>query len=273
MIPMTKLADIKKSTYSVIAILAFVIATFSACNNAKQVAYFQDVPDSANVEKRVPQTVFREPVIHNGDILYIEVSTIDTRIMGITTTEQQGEEGSQKKTITGYSVDKDGDVELPIIGKLHVVGLTTSQIKEIVRKGALKYYKDPIVNVRIANFSITILGEVKRPGRYIVENDKVSIIDALGLAGDLSLGGKRHNVMIIREENGQSVFTRVDLNSTDLLQSKYYYLQSGDKLYIEPLKSFARAGTANQRIDRFIGLSLGVVSVAVAIASLVLRNQ
>jgi polysaccharide export outer membrane protein len=145
------------------------------------------------------------------------------------------------------------------------------EVKEIVRNHALKYYKDPLVNVRIANFYITVLGEVKRPGLYIVGNEKINIIDAIGLAGDLSLGGKRGNVIIIREENGESVFKRVSLNATDIVQSEYYYLQSGDKIYIEPLKAFARAGTSDERATRFVSLTLGVVSVLVAAVTLATR--
>lgn len=252
------------------ALLLFIVIGFTDCNSAKQVAYFQDVPDSTGVIKRVDIAQFEEPVIHKGDILNIEVTTIDTKIGGMTTSQSESGDG-KKDLIVGYNVDKNGVIEIPILGKLEVVGLTTMEIKEKVRQLALKYYKDPIVNVRIVNFNITVLGEVRRPGRYLVENEKVSIMDALGLAGDLSLGGKRNNVIIIREENGQSVLTRVDLNSTDIFQSKYYYLQSGDKLYVEPLKTYARAGTSDQRVDRFIGLSLGIVSVAVAIVGVFAR--
>lgn len=253
-------------------LLLFVVLGFTACNSAKQVAYFQDVADSIDVEKRVRNTPYTDPVINKGDVLNIEVTTIDAKLGGVVN-EEQAENKSSNPILPGYMVDKNGYVEVPIIGKLLVEGKTTIQIKEMVRERALKFYKDPLVNIRLVNFYITVLGEVKNPGRFIVSSEKVNIIDALGLAGDLSLGGKRGNVIIIREENGESVFTRVNLNSTDIFQSKYFYLQSGDKIYVEPLKSFARAGTSDQRADRFVGLALGVVSVAVATISLVIRLQ
>ncbi len=249
------------------------IVAISACNSSKQVAYFQDVADSLDVEKRVRNAAYHEPVIQKGDILNIEVTTIDANIGGITTVQhtKEDESAGMSTQIKGYMVDKNGSVEIPIIGKLEVEGRTTMEVKEMVRGRALKYYKDPLVNVRIANFYITVLGEVKRPGLYIVGNEKINIIDALGLAGDLTLGGKRGNIIIIREEQGQSVFTRVSLNTTDLVQSEYFYLQSGDKIYVEPLKSFAKAGTSDERATRAVSLLLGVVSVVVAAVTLATR--
>ncbi len=254
------------------SLLAVIIA-FSACNSAKQVAYFQDVADSVAVEKRVRNAEYREPVIHKGDILNIEVTTIDANIGGFTAVQQaKGDESTESTTqIKGYMVDKNGMVEIPILGKLAVEGLTTMEVKELVRSKALKYYKDPLINVRIASFYITVLGEVKRPGLFVVANEKINIIDALGLAGDMTLGGKRGNVIVIREENGESVFTRVNLNSTDIVNSKYYYLQSGDKIYVEPLKAFARAGTTDERSTRFVTLMLGVITVSLTAVTLITR--
>lgn len=256
-----------------IAVLSAVIISFSACNSAKQVAYFQDVADSVAIEKRVRNAAYHEPVIHKGDILNIEVSTIDPNISGISAvqTNKEEENGGAATQIKGYMVDKNGMVEIPILGKLAVEGLTTMEIKELVRTKALKYYKDPLVNVRIANFYITVLGEVKRPGLFVVGNEKINIIDAIGLAGDLTLGGKRGNVIVIREENGESVFTRVNLNSSDIVTSKYYYLQSGDKIYVEPLKSFAKAGTSDERTTRLVSLMLAVVTVGLTVATLFIR--
>lgn len=256
-----------------ITLLLAVVIAFTACNSAKQVAYFQDVADSVAVEKRVRNASYNEPIIHKGDILNIEVTTIDANIGGTTTVQQAkaDETGGSATLIKGYMVDKNGMVEIPIIGKLAVEGLTTMEVKELVRSKALKFYKDPLVNVRIASFYITVLGEVKRPGLYLVGNEKINIIDALGLAGDMTLGGKRGNVIVIREENGESVFTRVNLNSSDIVQSKYYYLQSGDKIYVEPLKSFARAGTSDERATRTVSLMLGVITVALTAITLITR--
>lgn len=261
------------NTRILITLMLLVVTVFSACNSAKQVAYFQDVADSVAVEKRVRNAAYQEPVIHKGDILNIEVTTIDATIGGISTIQhaKEDENAGAATQIKGYMVDKNGMVEIPILGKLEVEGHTTMEIKEMVRAKALKYYKDPLVNVRIANFYITVLGEVERPGLFVVGNEKINIIDALGLAGDMTLGGKRGNVIVIREENGESVFTRVNLNSSDIVQSKYYYLQSGDKIYVEPLKTFARSGTSDERSTRYISLMLGIITVAVTTITLITR--
>lgn len=256
------------------ALFTFVLIGFTNCNSSKQVAYFQDVPDTTGVMKRVRNTPFVEPRIKKGDLLHIEVTTIDAEIGGISHQEQTNEGGGSTggaQQVSGYMVDKNGDIEVPIIGKLQVESMTTMELKEAIRERALKYYKDPMVNVRIANFYITILGQVRAPGRYIVNSEKVSILDAIGLAGDLDLGGMRENVMVIREENGESVFTRVDLNSTDIYQSKYFYLQSGDMIYVEPLKAVATAGTSDKRADRWVTLSLAMISLLLAVATFVIR--
>ncbi len=260
-----------KRSVLVILLLSIVIG-FTDCNSAKQVAYFQDVPDSTDVVKRVHNTKFVEPVIHSGDILNIEVTTIDAELGGITK-EKQTDMSTADEKMSGYMVDKNGYVEVPIIGKLKVDGMTTIEIKELVRKNALKFYKDPLVNIRIANFYITVLGEVKTPGRYVVNSEKVNIVDAIGLAGDLTLGAKRSNVMLMREENGETVFTRIDLNSTDIFQSKYFYLQSGDKIYVEPLKAMAKSGTRDTSGDRVFSIAIGLASLAIAIVTLGIRLQ
>lgn len=255
------------------ALLLFIVIGFTDCNSAKQVAYFQDVADSVAVVKRVRTATYTEPTVNIGDVLSIEVTTIDAKIGGnVANADQMNNVNSDKvQEMSGYVVDKNGYIEMPMMGRMHVVGMTTMQIKELVREQALKIYKEPLVSVRIGNFSITVLGEVKSPGRYVVTGEKINIIDALGLAGDMTLGGKRDNVIVIREENGESVFTRVNMNSTDIFQSKYFYLQSGDKLYVEPLKAYAKAGTSNRSIDRILSLSIGAVSVLVAATTLAIR--
>src|SRR5690606_25491686 len=152
---MKNLLHTVKNQGSLYLVLLLLIAGFSNCNSSKQVAYFQDLADSADVIKHVRNTPFEEPVIHEGGILNIEVTTIDAKLGGISS-EQQTEGGSKGSNgmLSGYMVDKNGYVEIPIIGRVQVKGLTTMEIKEVVREKALKFYKDPLVNIRIANFYI-----------------------------------------------------------------------------------------------------------------------
>lgn len=261
--------------YGVICIAIILGAlTLSSCHNAKQVAYFQNIPDSSGAEVRIKHTPYVEPVIHVGDMLSVQITTIDAKIQGmgdISSSTTKDENTGEAYNPSGYIVDKNGYIEMPVVGRLKVAGLTTSEAKEVVRSAALKFYKDPLVNVRVANFIITVLGEVGSPGRYTIATEKINILDAIGLAGDLSIGGKRGNVLLIREQNGESIFTRIDLNKTDLFTSEYFYIQSGDKLYVEPLKSVARAGTSDKSSERILTVVLSMVSLSIAVLGIIIR--
>lgn len=266
----------KATRHISVSLLLLLIIALSACNSSKQVAYFQDVPDTVGIKKVVPTTQYEELIIKKGDVLNVDITTIDAKIGGDISTEMEDNKqtGSGQSPISGYTVDKDGFIEIPIVGRVKVGGLTTQQARELILQKASVFYKQPLVNVRIANFVVTIHGQVRQPGRYVVATEKLSIMDAIGLAGDLDIGGKRDNVMVIREEDGKTLFTRVNLNSTKLFQSEYYYLQSGDRIYVEPLETVSRAGTRDQRGDRILSISLGLVSIAIAVTSIILRiNQ
>jgi polysaccharide biosynthesis/export protein len=138
-------------------------------------------------------------------------------------------------------VNKQGMIELPVAGKINVGGLTTAEAKEAIRTKAMVYYKEPVVNVRIVNFKITVLGEVARPGAYIINGEKATILDALGQAGDMTIFGIRKNVVLSRHENGHQKMVRFDLNSTDIFDSPYFYLRQGDIVYVQPSKGKAAA--------------------------------
>jgi len=169
--------------------------------------------------------------------------------------------GSKTQTAKGYMVATDGTIELPLIGKIEIEGKTTAQAKELIRIRATKFYKDPIVNIRFANFTVMMLGEVGQPGPLTVTNEKMSIVDAISLSSDLTIQGKRDNIMLIREENGKKVFVRFDMNSTDIFKSPYYYLKSGDVVYVEPNKVKKRNATADRSQERFIGYTATVLSL------------
>ena len=143
---------------------------------------------------------------------------------------------SMGQSVPGFMVDKEGMIELPVAGKVKVAGLTTSAIRDTIQRRVSNYYKDPVVNVRFANMGITIIGEVKQPATYVVTNEKISIIDIIGLAGDLTVYGKRDNVLLIRDSAGTKQYVRFDLNSSKTLSSPYFYLRQGDVVYVEPNK-------------------------------------
>lgn len=251
--------------YRFFLILSVGVGLFlTSCNTAKKVPYFHNISDSVNTVSRVPHGSFAEPRIAPKDILQVHIQTIDPQTHNVFNQNSTTETVGFQQT-TGYLVDKEGYIELPVVGRLKVEGLTTTEAKKVIREKAGRYYKEPVVNVRFSNFYVTLLGEVANPGRYIVTNEKVSVIDALGMAGDMTVYGRRDNIMLIREENGEKIFVRYNMNDTEFLNSPYFYLNSGDVLYIEPNKAKSRTATTDVSKDRYFTLGASVLSLAVSI--------
>lgn len=222
----------------------------TSCAGYKNIPYFKNLPDSTYVYKngvKINTVSYEELKVQPDDILQVNIQTIDpelNNVMGSGMTTASNAPMNKPETmpdITGYLVDKQGMIELPVAGKIKVGGLTTVEAKEAIRTKALTYYKEPVVNVRIVNFKVTVLGEVLRPGAYLINGEKATILDALGQAGDMTIFGIRKNVVLARRENGQQKMIRFDLNSTDIFESPYFYLRQGDILYVQPSKGKAAA--------------------------------
>ena len=174
-----------------------------------------------------------EAVIQPGDIVSIHVTSLSeeaSRFFNVT-----GERTDQQVANT-YLVDASGMIEMPLIGSVELTGATTQVARERIKTKLEKYLVNPTVNLRIRNFKVTVLGEVKQPGVYNIPNEKITLIEALGLAGDLTIFAKRVNVLIIRESNGKREFFKADLRSKEFFESDYYYLHSNDIVYVEPGK-------------------------------------
>ncbi len=250
--------------------LALIALFFMAsCASVKNTVYFQDLPiDSVRVVKEA--AAFTEPVIQADDLLSVTIQTIDpttaavaNQAVAIQAVGASSATMTGNQVISGFLVDKDGFIHMALIGKVDVKGLTTYQARERITSLATQYYKDPTVQVRFANYKITVLGEVARPATYTVPNEKVSVLDALGLAGDMTIYGKRENVLLVREQNGAKELVRLNLNDTQLFQSPYFYLRQNDVLYVEPGKAKAAANNA-YRTQMFaaIGAALSLLIVA-----------
>lgn len=220
-------------------IVLIIAIIFASCAPTKNVPYFRDIPDSVKV-RVLADAQYKDPVIMPDDILSITIVTIDpTTAQPVNQAASVPVSSSSLGTqlVPGWLVDKDGNITLQIIGTVKVGGLTTYQAKSLIAQRVSKYYKDADVQLRFANFKITVLGEVAHPSSYVVPNEKISVLDALGLAGDLTIYGRRENVMLIREDNGRKIIARLDLNKSDLFQSPYFYLKQNDVIYVEPNKS------------------------------------
>jgi polysaccharide export outer membrane protein len=268
-------------------VLLFLLA-INSCSSTKRVQYFQDIPDSGKI-KTIPAAIYNVPKIQEDDILSVLIQTVDplatqsinsgnTSVSGSSSSSGIGSGAlgqlasagvssaisqSQLQPTSGYLVDKSGNINIPILGKVHAVGYTTSQLKDTIFKLASKYYNDPNVIVRFANFKVSVTGEVARPGVYIMPNEKVSFMDAITMAGDLTIYGKRDNLLLIRENtDGTKSLYRVDLRKSAILASPYYYLRQNDIIYVQPSSSKAASTDAAQaRNYTIIGSILSLIAI------------
>jgi polysaccharide biosynthesis/export protein len=255
-----------KKFFGALPLLALLIVFLSSCYNPKKISYFNYVPDSLYVD---PMSLdlhpYSDPIIKPNDILQISVQTIDpsaTAMMGT----QSAAPATGQGNVSGYMVDQSGEIELPLAGRIKVGGLTTSQARDAIAKRASQYYKNPVVNVRFSNFTITVLGEVGKPGQITVPSEKISVLDAIGLAGDLRVTGRRNDILLIREENGKKVFFRYDLNKEDMFHGPYFYLRQHDILYVGPTKNAAaQADVTTARTLSFVSLGFSIVTLGVTI--------
>jgi len=260
--------------FSGLAICFFLFSVFS-CKPYQPVSYFNDFADTAKpiIVKTVP---FKSPAIQPDDILNITMQTIDNNINDMlnnnttinnssTSIPVVGSVTGTAQTVSGYLVDKDGNVNLAFIGKIHLAGLTTAQAKDLLTEEVNKYFNNAIVNVRYANFKITILGEVLRPATYVVANEKINIFDALGLAGDMTIYGQRENVLLVRDTLSNKKLVRLNLNNKDIVSSPYFYMQSNDIIYIEP-NEFKVASTDAYR-NRLFALVAALATVVIVVVN------
>lgn len=262
--PMNKKKNVNKGFKLTALFLAITLSC--SCISNKKIAYFQDIK-SVKQATLDSAAAFTEPVIQPDDILSINIFTLNPQSGAIinqaaeTPTLGGNTNTSLATQSTGFLVDKNGEIELSLIGKLKVAGLTTYQARELIRGKASDVYKQPNVQLRFANFKVSVLGEVKNPSAYTLPNEKVTILDALSLAGDLTIYGKRDNILIVRDNNGKKEFARLDINSSNIFNSPFYYLKQNDVVYVEPNERKVTASNSGQL--QTIGVIASVISVIV----------
>lgn len=264
----------KSSSINLSLFLLILVASLSlfSCNASKKIKYFQDIPDSGQI-KRIESAVYSAPQIKVDDILTIVIQTIDpnaTASLNLGNVSSSiagvplGTTVNPVQAVTaGYLVDKEGNVDIATLGKVKVAGLTTFEAKNAILQIATKYFKNVSVSVRFANFKINVTGEVNRPSTYVIPNEKVSVLDALALAGDMTIFGKRENVLLIREnEDGSRTAVKMNLKKSDIMSSPYFYLKQNDIVYVEPRSAKAAATDASQaRYYTLVGSLLSVLIV------------
>ena len=183
-----------------------------------------------------------EQVIKVGDNLSIQINTLSTQASALFNSYAPAPQSDQStltnssSTGRGYRVDHDGCITIPVIGKVKVNELTNSQAETLIHDKLKSQFNELSVGVRNQNFRISVLGEVARPGFFPINSEQITLPEALGLAGDITIYGRRTNVMVIREENGNKTFTKIDMTKRGFFRSSYYYLHSNDVVYVEPSK-------------------------------------
>lgn len=254
-------------------VFAFLCMTLGSCGSSKQIAYFQNA-DSLNYA--ASKGLFDAKIMPK-DLLTITVSTTDPKAatpfnLSVTNTlNATGYLSTGAGSLQTYLVDNDGFINFPVVGQLKVGGMTKRQCENYIRDKILPYMsktENPIVTVKMASFKVTVAGEVKAPGVFNVDQEKISVIEALARAGDLTIYGKRGNVLLIREDaTGEKSVHRLNLNDANLINSPYYYLQQNDYLYVEPNSVQAK----NSAIGSSTTIWISVVSILTSVASLVVN--
>lgn len=225
-----------------IILLLLVSTSLFSCATKKEILYFQD---SENLNLKEIDRAF-EPIIEPNDILYITVSSIDadvTKPFKRNSGSEGASAGSNSLELQGYLVDSKGEIRFPVLGSIPVMGKTRGTLEQELKASLSEYITDVVVDVRIINFKVTVIGEVENPGVFRIEDERVTLPEALALAGDFSIDGKRTDVTIIREEDGVRKVARIDYTATELFNGPYYYLKQNDLVYVEPsLKGVKKSG-------------------------------
>ncbi|MEA1787625.1 polysaccharide biosynthesis/export family protein [Arenibacter sp. GZD96] len=236
-----------------LGLLSLLLVT--SCATRQDVVYFQN---SGNFETLVDQNSFT-PKFKVDDLVSIHISTLDNVASAPFNLIRGASEGGIRPEQVDYLIDQAGAIDFPVIGKIKIAGLSPEEVRVLLRERLSDYLKDPIINIRLRNYSVTVLGEVNRPGTFPVAGERITILEALGFAGDLTIKGKRENVMVIRDFDGTKVYTRIDLTKKEALSSPVYYLTQNDVVYVEPNNSAIKTSALDQRA----GILVSIASVLI----------
>ena len=239
-----------------------------SCGDKKQIAYYQ------NIDKVATQETANnfESKIQPDDLLLIVVSTPDPEAaapfnletISVPTAIGQTNQGQRQQQL--YLVDSDGLIQFPVLGEIKTGGQTKSEVVAVIKSKLKKYINDAIVNIRIINFKVTVQGEVAKPGSFTIASERITLPEALSLAGDLTIYGKRDNIILVREVNNKKTFNRIDITKADFINSPYYYLSQNDLIYVEPNKAKSRTSTGfTQNGPIWIAIASLVSSVILSI--------
>jgi polysaccharide export outer membrane protein len=249
-------------------LLACVLLLSSCGVRYKSVPYFQNLTDSGLVQEDIKNyTVLK---IQKEDILAITVASLNIEAsaifnMGTTSSIQGSASASANPTTTanGFVVDQNGAIQLPLVGSVQVEGLSTAAARDLIQSKLTKFLKEPVVSLRLINFRVSVLGDVGRPGVYPIQNEKVTVSEALSMAGDLTITALRNNVLLVREIQGKRQYVRLDLQKKELFNSPFYYLQNNDVLYVQPSNAKYASVDSSYRNVSILLSALSVIALLI----------
>jgi polysaccharide export outer membrane protein len=228
-----------------------VILFLTSCSSYKNIPYFQNLKYNAENPEQIDN--FKPVTIQTSDILGVTVSSLNPLAFNDSTGRT-----------AGYLVNQQGFVKIPLMGLAKVQGLTTAEAENVIQQGLLPFLKNPDVVVRIKNFKVSVMGDVAKPSVYPVTGEKMSVAEALSLAGDLNITAKRKNILLVREIDGKRQYLPLDISSPNFFKSPYYYLKNNDILYVEPDKTKYATVDGSYRTYSLVLSGLSIVAIVIS---------
>ncbi|NVO86104.1 polysaccharide biosynthesis/export family protein [Hymenobacter sp. P5252] len=261
------------TSYISTTLLFTFLMIFTSCSSYRKIPYFQDLNMSKVLEE--PLDNYTPPLVQPQDILGISVSSLNPEASAVFNYNLNRVNGnnydlSPGNPVVGYLVDDQGEINVPIVGAIKVSGLTTSEISHQLQTKLLPYLKEPIVNLRIINFKVAVFGDVLKPDMYMVQNERITIPEALSLAGDLNITAIRTNVLLVREQNGKRQYIPIDLTSKGIFKSPYFYLKNNDVIYVQADKTKFATVDRGYRTASLVLSGLSVL--AITLSTILLRR-
>lgn len=253
------------TTFIKIFSLISIVALISSCAPSSKLVYLQNETESTN-------TNTYEPILQPDDALLIIISSENPEVAAPynlkSVSLQSNKEGAvANEKQLAHIIDKEGNIEFPFVGQIKLAGATKSEAISIIKNALKEYIADASVYIKILNFKVSVLGEVNKPGTFTINSDRVTLLEALSLAGDLTVYGKRKNILIIREQDGNKKMERIDITNSNFLNSPYYYLAQNDVLYIEPNKTKVNASVVGPNLT----VAISVISLLVTVLAITIR--
>ena len=265
--------SVKPLVMKKISIIILAIILITSCGTKEDVVYFNGIDSKDNIVGIESYS----PTYHIDDELVIVVNALDPEAakpfnkITVTVSQDIIDARGRERMLT-YRINSEGYIDFPVLGKIQLAGLNREQATKLLGDKLSDYIKDPIVDIETVNYKITVLGEVNRPGSYTTPNERITLIEAIALAGDLTIYGERENILVIQDYDGKKTYTRINLKSQELFESPVYYLSQNDVVYVEPNKTQAKASTIGPS-TAVIFSSLGILLSTTALIITIINTS